>query len=470
MLNADPAPIRAVAGPSRVAAVMSALVSVLVLVAVVPATAQAGPPTTTTVAATPSAVPPSTPDDPSPADSADVVSASRDQVRARVAALDEQTRAAEAAAAEAQGRVDAARARAADAQAKADQAAAAAVEATEQVRSYAVEAFVRPPAQDSLSTLAIEESRDAAYATDMLHIVAERRRRVVDTMTAARVVAEQDRAAASTAADAASAEAEQARTQVESLRSARAQQSRLASQLDDRLDRMLAEAAALREVDSRAAQEITAQEVALRTSGPATPAAPSAGVPVAAQRPAPGAPAPTPAPTPTTPGPTAPGPTTPAATPTTRPPTTPVTTVPPTAPPGGTGLVTWSDVTKAGGIWVNKSIAGQVSGLVAAAKAAGINLSGGGYRDPAEQITLRRAHCGTSDYAIYWMPASQCHPPTAQPGKSMHERGLALDLMSNGRLITSRSDPAFVWLAANAGRFGFRNLPSEPWHWSTNGS
>ena len=77
---------------------MSALVSVLVLVAVVPATAQAGPPTTTTVAATPSTVPPSTPDDPSPADSADVVSASRDQVRARVAALDEQTRAAEAAA------------------------------------------------------------------------------------------------------------------------------------------------------------------------------------------------------------------------------------------------------------------------------------------------------------------------------------------------------------------------------------
>jgi len=458
VLNADPAPIRTAAAPSRFAVVMSALVSVLVLVAVVPATAQAGPPTTTTVSATPSTVPSSTSDDPSPVDSADVVNASRDQVRARVAALDEQTRAAEAAAAEAQGRVDAARARAADAQAKADQAAAAAAEATEQVRSYAVEAFVRPPAQDSLSTLAIEESRDAAYATDMLHIVAERRRRVVDTMTAARVVAEQDRAAASTAADAASAEAEQARTQVESLRSARAQQSRLASQLDDRLDRMLAEAAALREVDSRAAQDITAQEVALRTSGPATPVAPSAGVPVAAQRPAPGAPAPAP----TTPGPTTPGPT-----PTTRP---PATTVPPTAPPGGAGMVTWSDVTKAGGIWVNKSIAGQVSGLVAAAKAAGINLSGGGYRDPAEQITLRRAHCGTSDYAIYWMPASQCHPPTAQPGRSMHERGLALDLQSNGRLITSRSDPAFVWLAANAGRFGFRNLPSEPWHWSTNGS
>lgn len=26
-----------------------------------------------------------------------------------------------------------------------------------------------------------------------------------------------------------------------------------------------------------------------------------------------------------------------------------------------------------------------------------------------------------------------------------------------------------VWLHANAGRFGFVNLPSEPWHWSVDG-
>jgi len=25
-------------------------------------------------------------------------------------------------------------------------------------------------------------------------------------------------------------------------------------------------------------------------------------------------------------------------------------------------------------------------------------------------------------------------------------------------------------MKANAGSFGFRNLPSEPWHWSTNGN
>ena len=39
-----------------------------------------------------------------------------------------------------------------------------------------------------------------------------------------------------------------------------------------------------------------------------------------------------------------------------------------------------------------------------------------------------------------------------------------------GSSITSRSDPAFLWLRNNASRFGLYNLPSEPWHWSTNGN
>jgi hypothetical protein len=52
----------------------------------------------------------------------------------------------------------------------------------------------------------------------------------------------------------------------------------------------------------------------------------------------------------------------------------------------------------------------------------------------------------------------------------MHEQGLAVDFTNGGKLIQSRSDPAFVWLKGNASRFGFYNLPSEPWHWSTNGN
>jgi hypothetical protein len=51
----------------------------------------------------------------------------------------------------------------------------------------------------------------------------------------------------------------------------------------------------------------------------------------------------------------------------------------------------------------------------------------------------------------------------------MHERGLAIDFVCNGSLITSRSSECFQWLAANAPSYGLQNLPSEPWHWSTNG-
>jgi hypothetical protein len=93
-----------------------------------------------------------------------------------------------------------------------------------------------------------------------------------------------------------------------------------------------------------------------------------------------------------------------------------------------------------------------------------VPLSGGGWRDPAAQINLRRQHCGSSYYAIYQMPSSSCSPPTARPGQSMHELGLAIDFSNCGS-----SSPCFRWLSANAGSYGFRNLPSESWHWSVNG-
>jgi hypothetical protein len=92
-------------------------------------------------------------------------------------------------------------------------------------------------------------------------------------------------------------------------------------------------------------------------------------------------------------------------------------------------------------------------------------LSGGGYRDPAEQIALRRAHCGSSYYAIYQMPSSSCRPPTARPGSSQHEVGLAIDFSPCGY-----GSAQYNWLKAHAAQYGFYNLPSESWHWSTTGS
>jgi hypothetical protein len=147
----------------------------------------------------------------------------------------------------------------------------------------------------------------------------------------------------------------------------------------------------------------------------------------------------------------------------------------PDAPPGRSvvlpdGPVTIVDVY---GIQVNAAIAERVRSMVDAARASGLELAegSGGWRSPERQVELRRSHCGTSDYAVYQMPPSQCSPPTARPGTSEHERGLAIDFRCNGESIGQheRSNPCVVWLRAHAATYGLYNLPSEAWHWSTSG-
>ncbi len=133
--------------------------------------------------------------------------------------------------------------------------------------------------------------------------------------------------------------------------------------------------------------------------------------------------------------------------------------------PSGTDI----EVTTVRGIVVNVLIADQVEGLLAAMAAEGFTLGGGGYRSIESQIRLRRANCGTSEYAIWEMPARQCRPPTARPGLSQHELGLAIDITYNGRVLRSRDGDVFRALARIAPDYGFYNLPSEPWHWSTTG-
>ncbi len=124
------------------------------------------------------------------------------------------------------------------------------------------------------------------------------------------------------------------------------------------------------------------------------------------------------------------------------------------------------------GITVARSIAEDVLRLLNAARRDGRRLGGWGYRSTARQIELRRAHCGTTRYAIYEMPSSQCSPPTARPGSSMHEKGLAIDFYKKGRngaAISIAGTREFRWLKRHAAKYGLYNLPSEPWHWSTNG-
>ena len=127
---------------------------------------------------------------------------------------------------------------------------------------------------------------------------------------------------------------------------------------------------------------------------------------------------------------------------------------------------TVADTTTVYGITVHQSIAYAFRRMLDDAKADGIALYGGGFRTKQRQIELRKIN-GCPD--IWTAPASSCRIPTAIPGRSLHEIGLAIDITSGGRTITAKS-PAFQWLAVHADEYGLVNLPSEPWHWSITGS
>lgn len=131
-------------------------------------------------------------------------------------------------------------------------------------------------------------------------------------------------------------------------------------------------------------------------------------------------------------------------------------------------------------IWVNASWSPTISAMFAEARAAGIDVRGGAWRDPATQVRLYRDNCGNG--------ARRCNPPTAPPGTSMHEYGLAIDFshitetcgVARG-IRTCPQSATYRWLVDNAveSRDGptaatarYRDvikLSSEAWHWSFNG-
>jgi len=117
------------------------------------------------------------------------------------------------------------------------------------------------------------------------------------------------------------------------------------------------------------------------------------------------------------------------------------------------------------GTTVHRNVAYPYKRMVDGAKKAGISISGGGFRTKQRQIELRKIN-GCPD--IWTAPASSCRVPTAIPGRSLHEIGMAVDITSGGRSLTSKS-AAFKWLQVHADEYGFVNLPSEPWHWSITG-
>lgn len=113
------------------------------------------------------------------------------------------------------------------------------------------------------------------------------------------------------------------------------------------------------------------------------------------------------------------------------------------------------------GMRIQKDIAVNLARMVQAAKADGIDLTGGGWRSNEEQKALREQNCPDPENS----PPSDCYPATAKPGTSNHERALAVDFDNSG----TRDTEVYQWLEGRAAEFEFYNLPSEPWHWSVNG-
>lgn len=296
----------------------------------------------------------------------------------------------------------------------------------EEIRDFAVEAFVHPPSDDALAALDSDDPGEAAEKRALLELQNTNDADLLDRLSAAEEDLEVERGLAEDAATRAKAKKAAEEGRLNELTSALDQQSAYAEQVQGRLDRALAEADSLAQLDANLSKQIRDRQVALaRQTAAISPRG----------------------------GGRAPG--------------------GPGGSPGGSLSPTLGTASCASGgrITVAASIAGSLQSLLNAAAAAGVNLCGGGYRDSAGQIATRRNNCGTSYYAIYQMPSSQCSPPTAPPGTSMHERGLAIDFTCNGGgVIGSRSSPCFQWLASNAASYGLYNLPSEPWHWSSNGN
>ena len=282
------------------------------------------------------------------------------------------------------------------------------------VKDVAIAAFIQPADSNGLvDSLAAENIGEAELKQSLLEVRSANQLDVLDQLERARQDLETARAAAERAATVAEENRAAVATKLDQLTEARNQQAEVAASVQARLDHRLSEMAGLEKLDKELAAELAAE--ARRHAAQ-----------LARQR--------------------------------------------ASAPSGGTIAITGSgSIVSVRGIRVHQSIADQLARMLSAADSAGISLSGGGYRDPQGQIAVRRNNCGTSYYAVYQMPPSQCSPPTARPGTSMHERGLAIDFTYQGRIINSRSSPAFQWLRANAANYGFYNLPSEPWHWSVNG-
>jgi LAS superfamily LD-carboxypeptidase LdcB len=289
-----------------------------------------------------------------------------------------------------------------------------------QANTLAAESFMSPPQFTTLDSLRSESFSDVAIVQGLLDLQSETEQQVLDDLDVAEADLEDQRDTKADAASDADSKRLAAEDQLRQVTAARDQQARFVAAAQEALDQRLAESAQLADRDDALSQQIAADQAELARQLQA----------LADQLPEPSA-------------------------------------------PQTSGSVTTATVGCSNGdrITVAASISDNVQSLLNAAAADGVHLCGWGYRSTDAQIQLRREHCGPSDYEIWDMPSSQCNPPTARPGTSEHEVGLAIDFTCDGgQSIGSHSSPCFVWLDGHAADYGLINYPVEPWHWSTTGS
>jgi LAS superfamily LD-carboxypeptidase LdcB len=309
-----------------------------------------------------------------------------------------------------------------------------------------VDAFMNPPDIDTIDAVASDNVTDATVKQALLDMQATDDAAVLADLDDTRVELEADKDVRDDARDDAEAQKVEREAQLSDLQAATSQQADFVAAVSDRLDRNLSEADSLARLDPAMAARIRSEQASLAAKLKEIQDAESYRQAVAelqeAQRQAEEQAA------------------------------ADAAAAAAAAPEIGAPSGSLADVSCPGGsITVDSSIQGALQAMVNAAADAGANLCGGGYRDPQAQIELRKQNCGTTEYLIYEAPSSSCSPPTARPGTSEHEKGLAIDFTCNGGgVISGSGSVCFQWLDAHAADYGFYNLPSEPWHWSTTGT
>ena len=300
-----------------------------------------------------------------------------------------------------------------------------------------IRAFMSPPAERAMEAMTADNAVDATMKQTMLDVQATADADVLAQLEDAQGRLEDQQEQEQQAADGADAAVDEAQDALNDLEDAVSQQTRFTNEVENRLERDLGEIEALRDTDpaladrlAAAAADLAVQVTAARQQAEDENALVNAGVDPADPN-----------------GPTG-----------------PITiTI-----EGGLAVVSCPE--GLGSISVAGVIARNLQGLLNLAADQGLPMCGDGWRDTAEQVALRKSHCGSSNYAIYQMPASSCHPPTARPGTSMHEKGLAIDFTCGGSGAVRWGDDCHDFLRAHAADFGLYPLSGEPWHWSRDGN